>query len=106
MKKIEKLIENPFEECERELSLSGDIHYLVGELRFNGNYTLGVLLTAVEAALGDSKQAEALKAIVRREMFYLMDRDQGTVYEMSGEQAFGVKPKMVHIDGQDGNDLA
>lgn len=74
---------------------------LAGQLREHGNYTLGVLLTAVEAALGDSRQAEALKAIVRREMFALMDRNQGDMYEMVGMQKPGLTPKETRVDGQD-----
>lgn len=73
----------------------------IGSLREHGNYTLGVLLTAVEAALGDSKQSEALKAIVRREMFALMDRNQGELYEAVRMQRAGLQPKETRVDGQD-----
>ncbi len=73
----------------------------IGILRDHGNYTLGVLLTAVEAALGDSKQSEALKAIVRREMFALMDRNQGELYEAVRLQKPGLQPPETHVDGQD-----
>lgn len=75
--------------------------WLCGGLRNHGNYTLGVMLTAVEAALGDGKQAEALKAITRREMFALMDRNQAEVYEHYKMQKPGHAPKETHIDGQD-----
>lgn len=75
--------------------------YLVGQLRHHGNYTLGVILTAVEAALGDSKQSDALKAITRREMFALMDRNQGEIYESAGMQKPGLQPKETWVDGQD-----
>lgn len=78
-----------------------DPQYLAGNMRHHGNYTLGVLLTAVEAALGDSKQAEALKAIVRREMFALMDRNQAEHYESLGMQQRGLAPKETRVDGQD-----
>lgn len=78
-----------------------DPSHLVGQLRHHGNYTLGVLLTAVEAALGDSKQGEALKAIVRREMFALMDRNQAEHYESLGLQKRGLAPKETFVDGQD-----
>lgn len=74
---------------------------LVNDLRNHGNYTLGTLLTAVEAALGDDKKAEALKAIVRREMFALMDRNQAEVYERTGQQASGLAPKEFWVDNQD-----
>ena len=75
--------------------------FLCGALRDHTTYTLGVLLTAVEAALGDSKQSEALKSIVRREVFALMDRNQAEVYERAGMQKAGLAPLEVHIDGQD-----
>lgn len=74
---------------------------LAGKVRDHSYYTLGVLLTAVEASLGDSKQAEALKAIVRREMYTMMDRNQAEVYEQAGMQKPGLAPKEVHVDGQD-----
>lgn len=74
---------------------------IVAQNRNHGNYTLGVLLTAVEAALGDSKQAEALKAITRREMFALIDRCQGEIYEAVDMQKPGLQPKETHVDGQD-----
>lgn len=85
---------------ERTINVDNAIH-LVSDLREHGNYTLGTLLTAVEAALGDSKQAEALKAIVRREMFCLMDRNQAEVYERTGQQETGLQPKEVWVDNQD-----
>lgn len=75
--------------------------YFVAGLQSHGNYTLGVLLTAVEASLGESKQAEAMKAIVRREMFAFMDRNQAEAYELSNEQRRGLAPRETRIDGQD-----
>jgi len=75
--------------------------WLSGGLRNHSSYTLGVLLTAVEAALGDSKQAEALKAIVRREMFAMIDRNQAEVYERAGMQRAGLATPETHVDGQD-----
>lgn len=75
--------------------------WLAGGLREHTNYTLGVLLTAVEAALGDSKQAEALKAIVRREVFSLADRNQADVYERAGMQRIGLAPRETRVEGQD-----
>ena len=90
---------------EKELSLTGplaDISVEVsGRQRDNGNHSLGVLLTAVEAVLGDSKQAEATKAIVRREMFTLMDRNQAALYEAANMQKRGLVEQIKHIDGQD-----
>lgn len=91
----------PTEEDRSSAIAMQDPTHLAGVLRNHGNYTLGVLLTAVEAALGDSKQAEALKAIVRREMFNLMDRNQGDYYTEMGMQKPGLTPKETKIDGQD-----
>lgn len=75
--------------------------HLSGVLRDHTHHTVGILLTAVEAALGDTKQAEALKAIVRREMYLLMDRNQSEVYERAKMQRAGLAPKEVHVAGQD-----
>lgn len=75
--------------------------WLSGQLREHSSYTLGVLLTAVEAALGDSKQAEALKAIVRREIFLMIDRNQAEVYERANMQKPGLSPREIRVDGQD-----
>lgn len=74
---------------------------MAGNVRDHSAYTLGVLLTGVEAALGDTKQAEALKAIVRREMFAMMDRNQAEIYERARMQEPGLAPREVHVDGQD-----
>lgn len=98
MSTIQEVTEN---EISQIYVYNDDTVALVGRLREHGNYTLGVLLTAVEAALGDSKQAEALKAIVRREMFALIDRNQAELYEEVKMQRPGLAPKEIHIDGQD-----
>lgn len=66
---------------------------LVSVLRDNGNRTLGAILTLIEAALGDTKQAEALKSTVRKEIFMMIDRNQGEIYERAGMQRKGLKPK-------------
>lgn len=71
--------------------------FLSGKLREHSNHTLGNLLTAVEASLGDSKQAEALKSIVRREMFFMIDRNQAEVYVRAKMQRPGLEPKEVHM---------
>ena len=71
--------------------------YLSSKLRDHSNYTLGNLLTSVEAALGDSKQCEALKSLIRREMFLMTDRNQAEVYVRAGMQRTGVDPKEVHM---------
>ena len=92
-------VEGPTNKKESESS-----YLVVSNMRNHGNFTLGLLLTAVEAALGDSKQAEALKAIVRREMYSLIDRNQGEVYENSGAQEKGITTRRlpeIRIVGQD-----
>lgn len=75
--------------------------YLVSRLREHGNYSLGVLLTTIEGALGDTKQAQATKAMVRREMFLLIDRNQAEVYEFFDMQKPGLAPKEMWIEDQD-----
>jgi len=96
---------NEPEKIEDDLSLTGNLadigQTISGRLRENGNHALGVLLTAVEAALGDTKQAEATKSMVRREMFLLMDRNQAAAYEETRVQKRGLVQKISHIDGQD-----
>lgn len=84
-----------------EKVLSDAAHSLAGALRNHGSYTVGTILTAVEAALGDTKQAEALKAIIRREMFLLIDRNEAELYEKSGDQKPGLASKEMFINGQD-----
>jgi len=69
--------------------------FLVSKLRDHSNHTIGNLLTAVEASLGDSKQAEALKAIIRKEMFYMIDRNQAEVYVRAKMQKAGLEPPEV-----------
>lgn len=98
--------DTPVNQAEPTLGQTSDTYNddavaLAGKLRGHSSYSLGVLLTAVEAALGDSKQSEALKAIVRREMFALMDRNQAEVYEAMYMQKPGLAPKETHVDGQD-----
>lgn len=71
--------------------------FLSGRLRNHSNHTLGNLLTAVEASLGEGKQSEALKSIVRREMFYMIDRNQAEVYVRAKMQRPGLEPKEIHM---------
>lgn len=71
--------------------------FLSGKLRGHSNHTLGNLLTAVEASLGDGKQSEALKSIVRREVFYMIDRNQAEVYVRAKMQNTGLEPKEIHM---------
>jgi hypothetical protein len=72
-------------------------YWLSGKLREHSNYTLGSVLTSVEAALGDSKQAEALKAIIRKEIYALMERNQAEVYVRAKMQKVGVESAEIHF---------
>lgn len=72
--------------------------YLSGALRDHSNYTLGILLTAIEAALGESKQAEALKSLVRREVFSMIERNQAEVYVRAKMQKEGLEPQEIHVN--------
>jgi hypothetical protein len=71
---------------------------VVSPMRNHGNYSLGILLTLVETALGDTTQAKALKQQIRREMYALMDRNQAEVYEGLGIQKPGLAPQEIHIE--------
>jgi len=71
--------------------------FLSGTLRQHSNYTLGNLLTAVEASLGDSKQAEALKAIIRKEIYAMIERNQAEVYVRAKMQRPGIEEGEIHF---------
>jgi hypothetical protein len=71
--------------------------FLSGKLREHSNHSLGNVLTAIEAALGDTKQCEALKSLVRRELFLMTDRNQAEVYVRAKMQRAGLEPKEVHM---------
>lgn len=71
--------------------------FLSGALRQHSNYTLGNLLTAVEASLGDSKQAEALKAIIRKEIYAMIERNQAEVYVRAKMQRAGIEESEIHF---------
>lgn len=71
--------------------------WLSGKLREHTNYTLGNLLTSVEASLGDGKQAEALKAIVRREIYSMIERNQAEVYVRAKMQLPGIEEGEIHF---------
>lgn len=76
---------------------------LVSTLRDNTNHTLGIILTVVEAAVMDKRQLEAVKSLVRKEIFLLADRNQGAVYERANMQKPGLTPKK-YIEFKDSND--
>lgn len=78
--------------------------YLNSNIREHCNHTLGNVLTSIEASLGDTLQAKALKSIVRREFFYMMDRNQAEVYVRAKMQRSGLEPKeVIEFTDEDGN---
>lgn len=94
--------DKPVDQDNPELGQTSDTHddtavFLSGKLRDHSNHTLGNILTAVEASLGDSKQAQALKSLIRREIFYMVDRNQAEVYVRAKMQRTGLEPKEVHM---------
>jgi len=76
--------------------------YLAGELRSNASYTLGSILTVLEASIADKSQLEAIKSLVRKELFLMTDRNQGAVYERAKMQRSGLSPKK-YIEFKDSN---
>lgn len=67
--------------------------HLSGQLRDNTNHTLGSILTVLEASVTDKSQLEALKSLVRKELFLMTDRNQGALYERAKMQSSGLTPK-------------
>lgn len=67
--------------------------YLAGELRGNTNHTLGSILTVLEAVITEERQLEAIKSLVRKELFLMTDRNQGALYERAKMQRSGLTPK-------------
>jgi len=76
--------------------------YLSGELRGNVNHTLGSILTVLEASITDKNQLEAIKSLVRKELFLMTARNQGVVYERANMQRTGLTPKK-YIEFKDSN---
>lgn len=76
--------------------------YLAGELRNNVNHTLGSILTVLEASVTDRNQLEALKSLVRKELFLMTDRNQAALYERAKMQRSGLAPKK-YIEFKDSN---
>jgi hypothetical protein len=88
----------PVDQDSPELGQSSDTYdetavYLAGEMRNNANYTLGSILTVLEASMTDKNQLEAVKSLVRKEMFLMTDRNQGVMYERAKMQRSGLTPK-------------
>ena len=67
--------------------------YLSNELRDNVGHTLGSILTVVEASITDKNQLEAVKSLVRKELYLMANRNQGVVYERAKMQRKGLTPK-------------
>lgn len=67
------------------------------EMRENGNYSIGVLLTIIDGLFGDTLQCKAVKNQIRREMYLLIDRNQSVVYENLGLQKGGLAPKKMYV---------
>jgi len=76
--------------------------YLSSELRSNANHTIGSILTVLEAVMTDTKQLEATKSLIRKELFLMVDRNQGRVYERANMQRSGLTPK-AYIEFKDQN---
>lgn len=76
--------------------------HLASELRDNVGYTLGSILTVLEASVTDKSQLEALKSLVRKELFLMADRNQAAVYERAKMQRSGLAPKK-YIEFKDSN---
>lgn len=54
----------------------GDLTHLAGQMRQRNNNTLSTIYTQVEATLGDTKQCQALKDLIKWEMWRLTDDNQ------------------------------
>ncbi len=53
---------------------------IAGELRGNSSGTMRIILTQIEALLGETKQADSFKKLVRHEFYRMMDFNQHSVY--------------------------
>ena len=95
-------------ESTKEVSITSPDQYdetalwLAGELRGNTNHTLGSILTVLEAVITDERQLEATKSLVRKEIYLMTDRNQGSLYERAKMQRGGLKPK-AYIEFRDSN---
>ena len=71
---------------------------IVHLVRGNNNYTMGVVLTLIEAALGDTAQSKALKQAIKKEFFSMMDRSQNHIYvELDQQKSWNAQPE-IHIE--------
>lgn len=76
--------------------------FLASELRNNVNHTIGSILTVLEASITSKEQLEAIKSLVRKELFLMADRNQGVLYERAKMQRSGLTPKK-YIEFKDSN---
>lgn len=60
----------------------GDLTHLAGIMRQRNNNTLNTLYTQVEAIMGESKQAEAFKNLIKWEIWKLTDDNQESMYRL------------------------
>lgn len=76
--------------------------YLSSEMRNNTNHTLGSILTVLEAVVTNENQLEALKSLVRKELYLMTDRNQSVIYERANMQKSGLSPKK-YLEFKDSN---
>jgi len=99
---MSKVIEKPSEvghTSDTWNQASADLGFrVVSPIREHGNYTLGRLLTIVDATFGDTLQGKAVKNQIKHEMYAMMDRNQAEVYEYLGVQKPGLAPREIHIE--------
>lgn len=53
---------------------------LAANMRYNINHSIGNIMFQVEAALGDSTQSNALKQLIKQELWELCDENQRQMY--------------------------
>lgn len=73
-------------ENEPEEVACADGYGLVCNINHNTDKALAVILTQVEATLGETKQAEAFKKLIRHEFWRLKDFNQHAIYLEFGQE--------------------
>ena len=76
----------------------GDLTHLAGIMRQRNNNTLNTLFTQLEAVFTESKQLEALKNLVRWEIWKLTDDNQDSMYKLFRGHYDTVDPQVVPED--------
>ena len=61
------------------------------EIANNTMKSLRLILTQIEATLGDTKQAESFKKVVKHEFYRLKDFNQHAVYRTLGVETYDIK---------------